>query len=99
MHRVIARLREQFDFVILDCPPILPIAETREIVALADHVVLVVGWRKTMDKIVKAAVRQLPRRVLAKTGIALNKVDMKKQVRFGGSDATSFYKHYESYYG
>jgi succinoglycan biosynthesis transport protein ExoP len=99
MHRVIARLREQFDFVILDCPPILPIAETREIVALADHVVLVVAWRKTLDKIVLAAVRQLPRRVLAKTGIALNKVDMKKQVRFGGSDAASFYKHYESYYG
>lgn len=99
LHRVIARLREQFDFVILDCPPILPIAETREIVALADHVVMVVAWRKTMDKIVKAAVRQLPRRVLAKTGIALNKVDMKKQVRFGGSDATSFYKHYEAYYG
>jgi len=99
LNQVIARLRNQFDFVILDCPPILPIAETREIVALADHVVLVVAWRKTLDKIVKAAVRQLPRRVLVKTGIALNKVDMRKQVRFGGSDATSFYKHYEAYYG
>ncbi len=99
LQRVIARLRDQFDFVILDCPPILPIAETREIVALADHVVRVGAWRGTLDKIVKAAVRQLPRRVLMKTGIALNKVDMKKQVRFGGSDATSFYKHYEAYYG
>lgn len=96
---VINRLREQFDFVILDCPPVLPIAETREIVGLADRVVLVVAWRKTLDKIVKAAVRQLPGRVLAKTGIALNQVDMRKQVRFGGSDAASFYKHYEAYYG
>ena len=99
LHRLVAQLREQFDFVILDCPPILPIAETREIVALADHVVLVVGWRKTLDKIVKAAVRQLPRRVLVKTGIVLNQVDFEKQVRFGGSDAASFYKHYEAYYG
>jgi len=99
LQRVIGRLREQFDFVILDCPPILPIAETREIAGLADHVVLVVAWRSTLDKIVKAAVRQLPRAVQAKTGIALNKVDMKKQVRFGGSDAASFYKHYSAYYG
>lgn len=99
LQRVIARLRDQFDFVILDCPPILPIAEAREIAALADHVVLVVAWRSTLDKIVKAAVRQLPRRVQVKTGIALNKVDMRKQVRFGGSDATSFYQHYAAYYG
>lgn len=99
LHRVVARLREQFDFVILDCPPILPIAETREIVALADSVVMVVAWRKTIDKIVKSAVRQLPRRVLNKTGVVLNLVDMRKQVRYGGSDAASFYKHYEAYYG
>lgn len=96
---VINRLREQFDFVILDCPPILPIAEAREIAGLADHVVLVVRWRKTVSKIVNSAIRQLPRAVIARTGVALNRVDMRKQVRFGGSDAASFYKHYEAYYG
>lgn len=98
LQHLLVRLREQFDFVILDCPPILPIAETREMVKLADHVVLVVGWRSTIDKIVKAAIRQLPMRDLAKTGVVLNRVDMRKQVRFGGSDAASFYKHYEAYY-
>lgn len=99
LRAVVERLREQYDFVILDCPPILPIAEAREIVAIADHAVLVVRWRKTIEKIVKSAIRQLPRHVLAKTGVALNAVDMRKQVRFGGSDAASFYKHYEAYYG
>ena len=99
LSHVVARLRDHFDFVILDCPPILPIAETRNIVALADHVVLVVGWRKTIDKIVKSAIKQLPRPVLARTGVALNLVDMKKQVKFGGSDAASYYNHYKAYYG
>lgn len=99
LHRVVAQLRDKYDFVILDCPPILPIAESREIVAIADHVVLAVAWRKTLDKIVQAAIRQLPMRVLAKTGAVLNMVDMRKQVRFGGNDAASFYKHYEAYYG
>ncbi|WP_324698409.1 GumC family protein [Novosphingobium aerophilum] len=98
LNRVIARLREDFDIIVLDCPPILPIAESREIVSLADHVVLVVHWRKTVDRVAKAAIRQLPIRAIKGLGIVLNKVDMKKQVRFGGSDIASFYKHYRGYY-
>lgn len=98
LHRVIARLREDFDVVILDCPPILPIAESREIVSLADNVVLVVHWRKTIDRVVRTAVRQLPVRTIKALGVVLNQVDMKKQVRFGGSDAASFYEKYRGYY-
>ncbi|MCT2398717.1 GumC family protein [Novosphingobium mangrovi (ex Huang et al. 2023)] len=98
LHRVIARLGEEFDVIILDCPPILPIAESREIVSLADNVVLVVQWRKTVDKVVKAAVRQLPMRTIKALGIVLNRVDMKQQARFGGHDAASFYDKYRGYY-
>lgn len=98
LHRVIARLREDFDVVILDCPPILPIAEARELVSLADNAVLVVQWRKTSDRIVKSALRQLPGRTLRNLGVVLNQVDMRKQVRFGGSDLSSFYNHYQGYY-
>ncbi|MCJ2188600.1 AAA family ATPase, partial [Novosphingobium beihaiensis] len=98
LHRVIARLREDFDVILLDCPPILPIAESREIVALADSAVLVVPWRKTLDRVVKAAMRQLPPRTIRSLGVVLNQVDMKKQVRFGGNDAASFYEKYQGYY-
>jgi len=98
LHRVVARLREQFDVIVLDCPPILPIAESREIVARTDSVVFVVQWRKTMDRVAKAAIRQLPVRAIKGLGIVLNKVDMKKQARFGGNDISSFYKQYRGYY-
>ncbi|MEJ2408056.1 MAG: AAA family ATPase [Novosphingobium sp.] len=98
LHRVIAGLREDFDVILLDCPPILPIAEAREIVSLADSVVLVVHWRKTIDRVVKAAVRQLPLRTIKSLGVVLNQVDMRKQVRFGGNDAASFYAKYKGYY-
>lgn len=98
LHALIARLREDFEVIILDCPPILPIAEAREIVALADSVVLVVQWRKTADRVVSAALRQLPARTIKALGVVLNRVDMAKQVRFGGSDAASFYEKYRGYY-
>ncbi|HKR91486.1 GumC family protein [Novosphingobium sp.] len=99
LHRVIGHLRNDFDVVILDCPPILPIAESREIVSLADKVVLVIHWRKTIDRVVRAALRQLPMRIIKDLGVVLNQVDMKKQVRFGGNDAASFYEKYRGYYG
>lgn len=99
LHRVVARLRDDFDVILLDCPPILPIAESREIVSLADNVVLVVHWRKTIDRVVRTAVRQLPMRTIKMLGVVLNQVDMKKQVRFGGHDAASFYEKYRGYYG
>lgn len=98
LHRLLARLREENDVVLLDCPPILPIAESREIVALADGVVLVVHWRRTIDRVIRTAIRQLPARAIRHMGVVLNHVDMKKQVRFGGNDAASFYEKYRGYY-
>lgn len=98
LQRMITRLRDDFDMILLDCPPILPIAEAREIVSLADHVVFVVQWRKTADRVVKAALRQLPVHALAVLGAVLSQVDMKKQARFGGNDAASFYDKYRGYY-
>ncbi|KHK93667.1 hypothetical protein LK12_02615 [Novosphingobium malaysiense] len=98
LQRTIARLRDDFDVILLDCPPILPIAESREIVSLADYVVMVVHWRRTMDRVVKAALRQLPVRKVKALGIVLNGVDMHKQVRFGGHDSASFYEKYRGYY-
>lgn len=96
--RMVARLREDFDVIILDCPPILPIAETREIIACADATLLIVSWRRTTDRIVKTALRLLPTRCVKDLGVVLNMVDMEKQVRFGWHDAASLYKHYAGYY-
>lgn len=41
MKELIARLREMFEFVVLDTPPILPYADSRALAAIADGVVLV----------------------------------------------------------
>lgn len=98
LRQLVARLREEFDVVILDCPPILPIAETREILTLADTGVVVVRWRRTADVIVRAAIRQLPLRTIGGLGAVLNMVDMNKQARFGGTDPATFYAHYREYY-
>jgi capsular exopolysaccharide synthesis family protein len=98
LNRFVAQLREQFDLIILDCAPILPIAETREIVALADNVIVVAKWRHTTDRAVRAALKLLPSRIRGNVGIVLNTVDMRKRIRFGDGDPGMFYKKYKHYY-
>lgn len=44
---VIERLRQDFDFIICDCPPALALSEAREAAALADMVLLVIRQRVT----------------------------------------------------
>lgn len=79
---IVAQLKERFDFVVLDCPPLLSIAEAREIVASADGIVVAVQWRKTPDHAVRAAVRLLPARLANYTGAVLSRVDLRKQARY-----------------
>ena len=82
----------------MDCSPVLLIAESREIVSLADVTLFSVLWRSTSDSTVTAAFRLLPEAVLSRIGIVLNKVDIRKRRRFGGSDATFFYTRHRQYY-
>ncbi len=97
-HRMIGALREHFSVIILDTAPILPIADTREIVSLADNVVLAANWRQTPDSALRAALRLLPLHGIADIGITLNRMDMRRQASFGGGDAAFYYNSYKKYY-
>ncbi len=98
LNRMIAQLRERFDLIILDCAPVLPIAETRDIVALADNVIVVTRWRYTTDRVVRAALKKLPLQALSDLGVVLNRVDLRKKLRFGDGDPEIFAKSYKNYY-
>ena len=55
MKRVLATLESQFDFVILDAPPVLPVADAGILAAQADGVLLVVRAGKTQRRTVLQA--------------------------------------------
>jgi polysaccharide biosynthesis transport protein len=75
MSRLIADLRGSFDLIILDCAPVLAVAETRVAAAKADCVVLVSRWQKTPMRAVRAALQQLHDAGASVRGVALNGVD------------------------
>ena len=70
------RLRESFDFVIVDLPPLVPIVDARAAVQLVDCVILVIEWGRTGIDVVQHALDTAPALHQAIMGAALNKTNM-----------------------
>lgn len=91
-------LRDRFDRVFVDSPPILAMATTRSILPFVDASIMVVRWRATSDRAVKAALATVPDGYSAWSGAILTQVDIREQGRYGLSDASAFYQQSSKYY-
>jgi capsular exopolysaccharide synthesis family protein len=91
-------LSESFDFVILDAPPLLGVADARILAAKADRVLYVVQWNKTPASAAQSAVEILQDCGAKVAGAILSKVDVKKQARYGYGDASDYFTYYRHYY-
>jgi len=98
MDGLLDALRDRFDVIVLDTAPVLPIADARLMLGKADVAVFVARWRKTPDHAIRSALRLLPLDRIHLAGIALTKVDIRKQARFGYGDSTYYYHDYKGYY-
>lgn len=87
----IAIWRQQYDWIILDTPPVLGLSETTNLQRVADAVVLVVKAEKTHGKDVTEAVEQLMRAGAPMAGFVLNNIDMSKVSNY-------YYYYYSSSY-
>lgn len=92
------RLRPHFDRIILDLPPILPIAAARTIASRADAVVLAARWCKTSSFAIRVARSHLPEGRVNLVGVALNQVDLRKKAFFHHDDTSFYYNKYKEYY-
>lgn len=76
MQELLARARDEFDTVIIDLPPLVPVVDARASAYLIDGFVLVVEWGKTSSDALRRALRN-SRPVSQKlVGSVLNKVDL-----------------------
>lgn len=95
---LIEQVRERYDLVILDTPPVLPVDEARVIASMADGVVFLVRWRKTPTKAASVALRRLYDVHAEMLGAVLTLVDVREQERAGYEDGGTFLKAYRPYY-
>jgi capsular exopolysaccharide synthesis family protein len=98
MEALIDELREAYDLVVLDCPPVLAVAETRVAVSHAEAVIVVSRWGATPVKAVEAALAQLAPTGANVLGVALNCVNPKAPGRYSYSDPLYYSESRRSYY-
>jgi uncharacterized protein involved in exopolysaccharide biosynthesis/Mrp family chromosome partitioning ATPase len=96
--KLLAKLRLEFDYVILDLPPILPIAAARVMAAHADVTVMMVRWRKTNGGALQSALHMMANHRINIAGVALSQVDFRRRSLFGPNDPAFYFRGYKSYY-
>jgi succinoglycan biosynthesis transport protein ExoP len=96
MQRIVKVLRERFDYVIFDAPPVMAVADARQISQFVETTLFVVRWNKTPAKVAKAALKQLDGVQAEIAGVVMQSVDLKRYSRVGYGDS-GYYYHYSKY--
>lgn len=87
---LLARLREEYRLIVLDTPPIVPIADSHVLAGLADGVVIVVRARQTRRELFRRAIQSLSAANVL--GVVLNDVE------YGDTRYAYAYRHYQRHY-
>ncbi|MFW5443112.1 MAG: GumC family protein [Methylococcaceae bacterium] len=97
MKQILTDLKNDFDLVILDSPPVMAVTDSRVLSRLVDKTLFVLRWDDTPRKVVKAALHQMAQSGADNVaGIILQQVDLKQYGR-GGYGDSGYYYHYGKY--
>ena len=79
MYETLNSLREQYDYVLIDAPPVRAVSDAVLLSTMVDGVVLVVNAQKTPKQIAKEAHSRLNYARASMLGAVLNRVKMRKE--------------------
>lgn len=75
LKELISKLREEFDYVILDSPPVIAVSDALYIAKLADTVIFVVAQNEAKRKVINEAIDTLRNNKVHILGTVLTQVD------------------------
>jgi succinoglycan biosynthesis transport protein ExoP len=88
-------LRKDYDYIIVDLPPLAPVSDARATAGLIDSYIYVIEWGRTKINVVQhqlAAAPELSDRLL---GVVLSKADFKVLARYEQYYGKNYYKYYD----
>jgi Mrp family chromosome partitioning ATPase len=83
-------LRKEYELVVLDSPPLIPIADSHILAGLADGVILVVRARQTRPEVFQRAVESLGAANVI--GVVLNDIE------YAATPYAYAYRYYQRHY-
>ena len=98
MSNMLAQLRQHFDYIIIDAPPLFPLVDARALAEIADRVILTIRWDRTPQDVVAQSLQTLAPAYDRVLGTVLTRVDMRR-LRFYDYYRSSSYLAPYSYLG
>jgi capsular exopolysaccharide synthesis family protein len=91
MVELLNQLRQQFDTVLLDTPPVIAVTDATLLATMADGLLLVVTCGRTTREQAKVALLTLEKAGITPLGVVMNQVDRRKGYGY-------YYYYYHRYY-
>lgn len=96
MKAVIDVMRDRYDFIVLDTPPLLAVSDAVVLSHIADATIFLVRWGKTPRQVVMGALKSFRTLGGKLAGVVLARVDMRKHSTYGYGDPGYYYGYYGS---
>lgn len=98
MKNLLGSLRDHYDWIILDGPPALVVADARTLGVLADRLIMALHWSKTSRFATQTAVQRFRTDGATIAGVFLTLVPSTARTSLGEQDPSYYYKTYGRYY-
>lgn len=89
------KLRSQFDFIVIDTPPIMAVRDAKILASYSDATVMTARWGMSTPETVRSVTRLLGNALI---GVIITRVNYAKHAHYGYGDAVHYYSRYSSYY-
>lgn len=99
MKAFLRHLRDQYDLIVLDAPPVLAVTDCLVLSHLVDAALFVIQWEQTPRQIALGAVKLMQTQGANLAGIVLTRVNVRKHARYAFGDTGYYYGRYGTYYG
>ena len=94
---LIAQFREQYDYILIDNAPLVPVVDALLCAKVSDGVVLLVNRGKVRQKILRSVCTQVEKSGAEMLGIILNDTGKKRRFGIGSKKDSGYYSYSYSY--
>jgi succinoglycan biosynthesis transport protein ExoP len=97
MERLLEVVSRNYDYVVIDLPPLAPVVDVRAIARMVDGFVYVIEWGKTSTSTVQQAMQTVPALGDKMLGVVLNKTNMQALRLYSKNEAGNEYYDYHRF--
>ena len=96
--KLLTELREHYDYIIIDTPPVLAVPDARVIGRISDANIYIVKWNKSTREQVNQGLEMLSSIGINTIGLVLNQIDTRNTKTYGYTGSYGYGAHGSEYY-